>query len=173
MVPFLLVNFYNFLKCNRWYFALFWNSAIFGGNFHHSLEWYHFFSLIFSTRLECYYFCRGGAIFIILWTSTIIVADFKHSPGMVPLLSQIFDTLLDWYHFRFRFSVHFSNGTIFVSDFSHFAQIVPYCGSQNFSHCTRMVPFLLLNFGTFLKWYHFCLWFSALFSNCTIFVAEF
>ena len=36
-----------------------------------------------------------------------------------------------------------------------------------------MVPFLLLNFGTFLKWYHFCLLFFVPFSNGTIFVAEF
>ena len=51
--------------------------------------------------------------------------------------------------------------------------MVPYFGFQNFSHCTRLVPFLLLNFGPFLKLYHFCLWFLVLFSNGTIFFAEF
>ena len=128
-------------------------------NFGTFLKWYHF------------YLC-----FLVLFSNgTIFVAEFSQIPQLVPFLFQNFRTFLKWYHF--------------LSDFLHFAQMVPYFGFQKFSYCTRMVPFLLLklflngticvcdfllpNFRTFLNWYLICYKIFALFSNGSIFVLFF
>ena len=97
---------------------------------------------------------------------------------MVPFLLPNFRKFLNWYLFLFCSKIFalFSNGTIFVSDFSHFAQMVPYFGFQifslysngtffvaefwnlpkmvpffvaEFSHIPQLVPYLLQNFRTF------------------------
>ena len=90
-----------------------------------------------------------------------------------------FRKFLHWYLFCSKIFALFSNGTIFVSNFSHFAQMVPCLGFQKFSHYSNgtfcvaefwnffkmvpffcdfwyfslMVPFLLPNFRKFLNWY--------------------
>ena len=53
---------------------------------------------------------------------------------------------------------------IFPNDRYNFLQIV--------GKFPKMVPLLLPNFGSSLKWYQFCLWFFILFSNSTFFVAK-
>ena len=152
MVPFLLVNFYHFLKWYHfwWQFSSFfvmvpflylifctvlvWNSTIFvgEGNFFHSLEWYHY--------------CRGFSA--LSWNGTILGSDFLYISLMVPLLFQIFHPVLKWYHFCLWFLVLFSNGTIFAN-----SSIGPFFVPQ-FSHFSQMLPFLFQISRTLLKWYH-------------------
>ena len=50
------------------------------------------------------------------------------------------------------------SSTIFVCDFWYFSLMVPFFVAEFFAQSS--IPYLLQNFRTFLKWYHFCLFFS-------------
>ena len=100
---------------------------------------------------------------------------------MVPLLSRIFGTILEWYHFRFIFSVHVSNGTIFVSYFFAlcsngtifwFSKFFTLYSNGTFfvaEFCNFSIAFLFVIFCTFNECYHF----FAHFSIGTLFVTKF
>ena len=104
------------------------------------------------------------------------VPKFSHFSQMVPILVSDFCTLLKWYHILVFKIFHtvvctrmvpflllnfgtLKNGTIFVCDFLYFSLMVPFFVAE-FSHIPQLVPYLLQNCRTFLKWYHFCFIFS-------------
>ena len=157
MVPFLQLIFYIFLKWYHfwWQFSSFFGMVYFcrGGKFSSFSEMGPLLLRIFGTLLEWYHYCRR--FLALSWNGTIFVYDFWYFSLMVPFLLPNFRKFLNWYLFLFQNFRTFLKWFHFCSDFSHFAQMVPFFGFQNFSHCTGMVPFLLLDFGTFLKWYHF------------------
>ena len=105
----------------------------------------------FYHSLKWYHYCRGFSA--PSWNGTILGSYFLYMSIMVPFLFHIF---------------------------SHFAQMVPYFGFQNFSHysngtffvaefCNFSIAFLFVIFCTFNECYHF----FAHFSIGTLFVTKF